>query len=108
MSTLKVVSSKLAAEIDKELMGPQIGFTLQQLMELAGFSVAQAVCRQFPLRGKTETEKGKHVFVIAGPGNNGGDGLVCARHLKLLVTTLLFSTPREASALNSTNSWFTN
>ncbi|CAD6642527.1 BJ4_G0013110.mRNA.1.CDS.1 [Saccharomyces cerevisiae] len=83
MSTLKVVSSKLAAEIDKELMGPQIGFTLQQLMELAGFSVAQAVCRQFPLRGKTETEKGKHVFVIAGPGNNGGDGLVCARHLKL-------------------------
>lgn len=64
-------------------MGPQIGFTLQQLMELAGFSVAQAVCRQFPLKGKTEAEKGKHVFVIAGPGNNGGDGLVCARHLKL-------------------------
>lgn len=81
MSALKVVSSKLAAEIDQELMGPQVGFTLQQLMELAGFSVAQAVSREFPLSSKLNDNK--HVFVIAGPGNNGGDGLVCARHLKL-------------------------
>ena len=66
MSTLKVVSSKLAAEIDKELMGPQIGFTLQQLMELAGFSVAQAVCRQFPLRGKTETERANMYLLLLG------------------------------------------
>ena len=27
------------------------------------------------------------VLVICGPGNNGGDGLVCARHLKLFVST---------------------
>lgn len=80
MSLFKVVSSKLAAEIDQELMGPQVGFTLQQLMELAGFSVAQAVSREFPL---DKANVDKHVFVIAGPGNNGGDGLVCARHLKL-------------------------
>lgn len=80
MSLFKVVSSKLAAEIDQELMGPQVGFTLQQLMELAGFSVAQAVSREFPL---DKFNVNKHVFVIAGPGNNGGDGLVCARHLKL-------------------------
>lgn len=50
MSALKVVSSKLAAEIDQELMGPQVGFTLQQLMELAGFSVAQAVSRVSTLK----------------------------------------------------------
>ncbi|KAL3232406.1 hypothetical protein RNJ44_04322 [Nakaseomyces bracarensis] len=81
MSAFKVVSSKLAAEIDQELMGPQVGFTLQQLMELAGFSVAQAVSREFPL--STKMNDNKNVFIIAGPGNNGGDGLVCARHLKL-------------------------
>ncbi|EDO15009.1 hypothetical protein Kpol_400p3 [Vanderwaltozyma polyspora DSM 70294] len=76
----KAVTSKLAAEIDQELMGPKVGFTLQQLMELAGFSVAQAVTREFPLQNNNED---KHVLIVAGPGNNGGDGLVCARHLKL-------------------------
>ena len=79
MSTLSVVSSKVAAEIDRELMGPNVGFTLQQLMELAGFSVAQAIARQFPI----STAVNRNIFVVAGPGNNGGDGLVCARHLKL-------------------------
>lgn len=80
MSSFKVVSSKLAAEIDQELMGPVVGFTLQQLMELAGLSVAQAVSTEFPV---TKIYKDKSVLIIAGPGNNGGDGLVCARHLKL-------------------------
>ncbi|CAL9738552.1 NAD(P)H-hydrate epimerase [Monosporozyma servazzii] len=80
MSVFKVVSSKLASEIDQELMGPKVGFTLQQLMELAGFSIAQTIQREYPL-GQNNNKK--EVLIIAGPGNNGGDGLVCARHLKL-------------------------
>ncbi|BAO40232.1 uncharacterized protein YNL200C [Kluyveromyces marxianus] len=75
--SFKTVSSKVAATIDQELMGP-VGFTLQQLMELAGLSVAQAVLHQFPVQPSKN-----QVLVISGPGNNGGDGLVCARHLKL-------------------------
>lgn len=44
-------------------------------MELAGLSVAQATYKSFPKQYK--------VLVVVGPGNNGGDGLVAARHLKL-------------------------
>ncbi|SCU93193.1 LAFA_0F15148g1_1 [Lachancea sp. 'fantastica'] len=75
----RTISSKLASQLDKDLMGPEIGFTLEQLMELAGFSVAQAVLKEYPLSTNTKSQ----VLVLAGPGNNGGDGLVCARHLKL-------------------------
>ncbi|EXJ78720.1 YjeF [Capronia coronata CBS 617.96] len=52
------------------------GFTIDQLMELAGLSVAEAAYRVHP------PSKGKNVLIAAGPGNNaGGDGLVAARHL---------------------------
>ncbi|KAF6789640.1 ai-bp family protein [Colletotrichum musicola] len=45
-------------------------------MELAGLSVSQAVFRVHPL------SKGLNILVACGPGNNGGDGLVAARHLR--------------------------
>ena len=63
-----------AAKIDEELMGP-LGFSVDQLMELAGLSVACSVHAEYP------PSSHKRVLVIAGPGNNGGDGLVAARHL---------------------------
>ena len=55
-------------------MGP-LGFSVDQLMELAGLSVASAVRAEYPPASHAR------VLVIAGPGNNGGDGLVAARHL---------------------------
>lgn len=60
--------------IDKELMGP-LGFSIDQLMELAGLSVACSLAEEYP------SVKFPRVLIIAGPGNNGGDGLVAARHL---------------------------
>ncbi|GIL79486.1 hypothetical protein Vretimale_18369 [Volvox reticuliferus] len=74
-----------AIAVDQELMGPVLGFSVDQLMELAGLSVACALAAEFPpeLQGE-EAVAGTHrrrVLVFAGPGNNGGDGLVAARHL---------------------------
>ncbi|PWZ57215.1 Pyridoxine/pyridoxamine 5'-phosphate oxidase 1, chloroplastic [Zea mays] len=63
-----------AAEIDEQLMGP-LGFSVDQLMELAGLSVAAALAEVYKLNEHAR------VLVICGPGNNGGDGLVAARHL---------------------------
>lgn len=53
------------------------GYTLDQLMELAGLAVAQAVAASFPASSHPR------IIVFCGPGNNGGDGLVAARHLRL-------------------------
>ncbi|KAJ3218797.1 NAD(P)H-hydrate epimerase [Dinochytrium kinnereticum] len=50
--------------------------TPDPLMELAGLSVAQAVLKAYPVANHPR------VLVVAGPGNNGGDALVAARHLK--------------------------
>merc|ERR1711939_93717 len=72
---LKTLGPKPAAELDKELMSEDGGFSIDQLMELAGLSVSQAVYKVHP------PSEGKNVLIACGPGNNGGDGLVCARHL---------------------------
>ncbi len=44
-----------------------------ELMERAGKGVADAVAKRFPKKGV--------VAIVAGKGNNGGDGFVAARHL---------------------------
>ena len=44
-------------------------------MELAGLSVSQAIYTVHP------PSSGKKILLACGPGNNGGDGLVAARHL---------------------------
>ncbi|ORX45886.1 NAD(P)H-hydrate epimerase [Hesseltinella vesiculosa] len=73
--SLRFLSQKVAQAIDEELMSAQGGFSIDQLMELAGLSVAQAVQKSY------DASTHPRVLVCVGPGNNGGDGLVAARHL---------------------------
>ncbi|KAI1162063.1 YjeF N-terminal domain-containing protein [Nemania serpens] len=72
---LKTLSAKAAAALDQELMSTG-AFSIDQLMELAGLSVSQVVYHVHP------PSNGGRILVACGPGNNGGDGLVAARHLR--------------------------
>jgi hydroxyethylthiazole kinase-like uncharacterized protein yjeF len=74
---LSYLDAKTSKEIDEKLMTSP-GFSIDQLMELAGLSVASAV-KDFS--NNLSEEKRKKVLIMCGPGNNGGDGLVAARHL---------------------------
>lgn len=51
----------------------QFGVSWQELMENAGSAVAAFVLREIP--------EAMRITVLCGKGNNGGDGLVAARHL---------------------------
>ena len=51
------------------------GTTQAQLMETAGRSVAVAV------REHLGGARARRIVVLVGPGNNGGDGMIAARHL---------------------------
>ena len=79
MSTFSYINAALAKEIDVKLMD-QPGFTIDQLMELAGYSVAAATHDYINTLSASDNQRG--VLIFCGPGNNGGDGLVAARHLK--------------------------
>lgn len=65
-----------AKEFDYWLMSKQgAAFSLDQLMEVAGLTVAMIIFDFYPF------PKNHRVLITTGPGNNGGDGLVAARYL---------------------------
>ncbi|CAM9454184.1 unnamed protein product [Hapterophycus canaliculatus] len=71
-SGISLLTAENSAALDADLMSTP-GFSIDQLMELAGLSVACAVAKVYPPSSR--------VLIVCGPGNNGGDGLVAARHL---------------------------
>ncbi len=70
---MKLVTADQVRTLDQQ--ATKAGVPVEKLMENAGRGVAEQV------RALLGTVKGRRIVVLAGPGNNGGDGLVAARHL---------------------------
>lgn len=94
VSKMKYLNQEEAINVDLELfndykfsgkskfhlkLNKLIFFNLvDQLMELAGLSCAHAIAKEFKIKENNKA------LIVCGPGNNGGDGLVLARHLSLM------------------------
>lgn len=70
---MKIVTVEQMRRI--EAQSEESGVSTDTLMENAGLAVARRV------RHHMGHLKGRPVVILVGPGNNGGDGLVAARHL---------------------------
>ena len=85
-----------------ENKGHDMGFLKKFMMENAG---AAAVRR---LVNKLENVASKNILIFVGLGNNGGDGLVMARHLVgygANVTVILLGTPDKIKTDESNWNW---
>ncbi len=71
---MKVLNASQMREIDRITI-EEIGIPGPVLMENAGRQIFQVIARKFPDFTK------KKFVIVCGKGNNGGDGLVVARHL---------------------------
>ena len=70
---MKIVTVDQMQELERR--SQEVGVSTDTLMEKAGLAVAQKV------RHTLGHLVGVPILVLVGPGNNGGDGLVTARHL---------------------------
>ena len=82
--------------------GHQIGFLRKFMMENAGAATAKRLVEKFG------DVKSKRVLVFGGLGNNGGDGLVIARHLAgygSSVTVFLLGKPNNIRSEECSWNW---
>ena len=71
---MKLLTADQSRTLDQQ--AEKAGIPVAKLMENAGLGVAQQI------RTLLGNAKGRRIVVLAGPGNNGGDGLVAARWLQ--------------------------
>lgn len=69
---MKIVTTDEMRQLERQ--ADARGLSFATMMENAGRAVAMETMRRWPVVGK-------RILVLVGPGNNGGDGLVAARHL---------------------------
>lgn len=96
----RVMSSDDMFVLDENSAG--LGVSKHQLMENAGAAVARFISsRHAPLSSRS-------VFVFCGPGNNGGDGFVVARHVAWdagAVHVIIASDPSRISTAEAKANW---
>jgi ADP-dependent NAD(P)H-hydrate dehydratase / NAD(P)H-hydrate epimerase len=98
---MKALTAAEMREVDR-LTTERFGIPSLQLMESAGRHVAEALRRA----GDGAAGSRWRVCVLCGKGNNGGDGLVAARHLQagaMQVKVYLFGKPEELRGDAATN-----
>ncbi len=71
---MEILSGEQMRRVDRRAI-ETLGIPSLELMENAGRGIADALVRDYP------TASSGPVLILCGKGNNGGDGLVCARHL---------------------------
>lgn len=77
---MKLVTAETMRALDR-LAIEDVGIPGIVLMEIAGRSVAEHTAAWLEARRTARCSQSSHVLVLCGPGNNGGDGFVAARHL---------------------------
>lgn len=90
MLGMKVLTANEMAITDR-VTTDRFGISSLELMEHAGRAVARFVLRELPQR--------RRIVVLCGKGNNGGDGLVAARHLAeagCAVSVVMLGDPAQA------------
>ena len=85
-----------------ENKGHDMGFLKKFMMENAGAAAVRRLCE------KLGNVKSKNILIFVGLGNNGGDGLVMARHLAghdAKVTVMLLGNPENIKTEESNWNW---
>jgi NAD(P)H-hydrate epimerase len=80
---MKSLTAAEMREVDRQTTA-RFGIPGLQLMESAGQQVCEVILRWLSggTRAASESRRELKISILCGKGNNGGDGLVVARHLK--------------------------
>ena len=95
---MKIITSKEMRELEDK--AEKAGISRAKMMENAGKNSALYILKMFP------AVKKKKVLVVCGKGNNGGDGLVCARYLEqnnIRTTVFILNDKKNISGLSKRN-----
>ena len=96
---MKILTAQEMREVDR-LTTARYRVPGLTLMENAGKSVAEFIQARFPNLAR------RHIVVLCGKGNNGGDGFVAARYLRKMGAkpeVRFFGDPREAKGNAAAN-----